>query len=132
MNKSLPGVFIDHAFCMKTWLMAAVLWQPLLAKSEALLEISDFSKPGEKKTVPLTSSDPMLFNIEFFEGWSHCEVSANTHSGTHQTTAWLRCVSQEEVQVGMVCQGNDRQTVVFGHKDNRPKRGSLTLVCRSD
>ncbi len=45
------------------------------AKAEAYLEIVEFGKSGEKKTIPLTSDEPKLFNIEMFTSWSHCEVA---------------------------------------------------------
>ena len=98
----------------------------------ASLEIAEFSKPGEKKTVPLNSEEPVLFNIEYFSGWSHCEVAAGTHAATNQSHAWLRCFGMDDTQIALVCQGNDKQTVVLGHKDNNPKRGSISLVCRSE
>ncbi len=101
-------------------------------QAAATLEIAEFSKPGEKKTVPLNSEEPVLFNIEFFSGWSHCEVAAGTHAATKQTHAWLRCFGMDDAQIALVCQGNEKQTVVLGHKDNNPKRGSLSLVCRSE
>ena len=102
------------------------------ANGAALLEMTDLSKSGEKKTVPINSEEPMLFNIEFFSGWSHCEVATGTHVATKQTHAWLRCFGVDDTQVGMVCQGNEKQTIVLGHKDNNPKRGSLSLICRSE
>lgn len=102
------------------------------ANAAAILEMTDFSKSGEKKTVPIHSEEPLLFNIEFFSGWSHCEVATGTHAATKQTHAWLRCFGLDDTQIGMVCQGNEKQTVVLGHKDNNPKRGSLSLICRSE
>ena len=98
----------------------------------AALEISEFSKPGDKKTVPLNSEEPVLFNIEYFSGWSHCEVAAGTHAATKQSHAWMRCFGMDDTQIALVCQGNEKQTVVLGHKDNNPKRGSLSLICRSE
>ncbi len=102
------------------------------AQAGAMLEIAEFSKPGEKKTVPLNSEEPVLFNIEYFSGWSHCEVAAGTHATTKQAHAWLRCFGMDDTQIALVCQGNEKQTVVLGHKDNNPQRGSLSLVCRSE
>ena len=99
------------------------------AQAAAVLEIADFSKPGEKKTVPLKSEEPMLFNIEFFSGWSHCEVAAGANPATKQSHAWMRCFGLDDTQVALVCQGNQTQTVILGHKDNNPKRGSLSLIC---
>lgn len=102
------------------------------AHAAATLEIADFSKPGEKRTVPITSEELVLFNIEFFSGWSHCEVATGTHASTKQTHAWLRCFGVDDTQIGMLCQGDEKQSVVLGHKDNNAKRGSLSLVCRSE
>ncbi len=117
-------------------------WQLLLAlgglcvfsaaQAGAALEIAEFSKPGEKKTVPLNSEEPVTFNIEYFSGWSHCEVAAGTHAATKQAHAWLRFFGLDDTQIALVCQGNDKQTVVLGHKDNHPQRGSLSLICRSE
>ena len=120
-GRSFAGLFV---LCMLS-LGSAV-------QAAAMLEIAEFSKPGEKKTVPLNSEEPVLFNIEFFSGWSHCEVAAGTHAATKQTHAWLRCFGMDDTQIALVCQGNEKQTVVLGHKDNNPKRGSLSLVCRSE
>ena len=102
------------------------------AQAGATLEIAEFNKPGEKKTVPLHSEEPVLFNIEYFSGWSHCEVATSTHAATKQAQAWLRCFGLDDTQIALVCQGNEKQTVVLGHKDNHPQRGSLSLVCRSE
>ena len=114
------------------WFAAGLLVPGSAANAAAMLEITDLSKSGEKKTVPINSEEPMLFNIEFFSGWSHCEVATGTHAATKQTHAWLRCFGLDDTQIGMVCQGNEKQTVVLGHKDNNPKRGSLSLICRSE
>ncbi len=113
-------------------LMLSLLVLPALVRAGAALEIAEFSKPGEKKTLPLNSEEPVLFNIEFFSGWSHCEVAAGIHSPTKQAHAWLRCFGMDDTQIAMVCQGNEKQTVVLGHKDNNPQRGSLSLICRSE
>lgn len=102
------------------------------SQAAAVLEIADFSKPGEKKIVALDEDAPKLFNIEFFSGWSHCEVAAGINISTKQSHAWMRCFGLDDTQVALICQGNERQTVVLGHKDDNPKRGSLSLVCRSD
>ncbi len=120
-GRSFAGLFV---LCMLSPVSAV--------QAAAVLEIAEFSKPGEKKTVPLNSEEPVLFNIEFFSGWSHCEVAAGTHAATKQTHAWLRCFGMDDTQIALVCQGNEKQTVVLGHKDNNPKRGSLSLVCRSE
>ena len=99
------------------------------AKAEAYLEIVEFGKSGEKKTIPLTSDEPKLFNIEMFTSWSHCEVAAIKSASSKPQRAWLRCWSAEESQVAMTCQGNDRQTIILGHDDKASKRGSISLVC---
>ena len=99
------------------------------AKAEAYLEIVEFGKSGEKKTIPLTSDEPKLFNIEMFTSWSHCEVAAIKSTSSKPQSAWLRCWSAEESQVAMTCQGNDRQTIILGHDDKASKRGSISLVC---
>ena len=99
------------------------------AKAEAYLEIVEFGKSGEKKTIPLTSDEPKLFNIEIFTSWSHCEVAAIKSASSKPQSAWLRCWSAEESQVAMTCQGNDRQTIILGHDDKASKRGSISLVC---
>jgi hypothetical protein len=99
------------------------------AKAEAYLEIVEFGKSGEKKTIPLTSDEPKLFNIEMFTSWSHCEVAAIKSASSKPQSAWLRCWSAEESQVAMTCQGNDRQTIILGHDDKASKRGSISLVC---
>ena len=99
------------------------------AKAEAYLEIVEFGKSGEKKTIPLTSDEPKLFNIEMFTSWSHCEVAAIKNASSKPQSAWLRCWSAEESQVAMTCQGNDRQTIILGHDDKAAKRGSISLVC---
>ena len=117
---------------MAYWLAACALAMSSTAHAGVTLEIAEFSKPGEKKTVPLNSEEPVLFNIEYFSGWSHCEVAAGTHAATKQSHAWLRCFGMDDTQIALVCQGNDKQTVVLGHKDNNPKRGSISLVCRSE
>ena len=114
------------------WFAAGLLVPGSAANAAAMLEITDLSKSGEKKTVSINSEEPMLFNIEFFSGWSHCEVATGTHAATKQTHAWLRCFGLDDTQIGMVCQGNEKQTVVLGHKVNNPKRGSLSLICRSE
>ena len=114
------------------WFAVGLLVPGSAANAAAMLEITDLSKSGEKKTVPINSEEPMLFNIEFFSGWSHCEVATGTHAATKQTHAWLHCFGLDDTQIGMVCQGNEKQTVVLGHKDNNPKRGSLSLICRSE
>lgn len=103
----------------------------LHAKAEAYLEIVEFGKSGEKKTIPLTSDEPKLFNIEMFTSWSHCEVAAIKNNSSNPQSAWLRCWSQEESQVAITCQGNDKQTIILGHDDKAAKRGSISLVCRS-
>ena len=103
------------------------------AQAGATLEIVEFSKPGEKKTVPLNSEEPVLFNIEYFSGWSHCEVAAGFKSSTRQSYAWLRCFSLDVAQIALTCLGNERQTVVMGDKDESNKeRGSLALVCSNN
>ena len=99
------------------------------AKAEAYLEIVEFGKSGEKKTIPLTSDEPKLFNIEMFTSWSHCEVAAIKSASSKPQSAWLRCWSAEESQVAMTCQGNDRQTIILGHDDKASKRGSISLEC---
>ena len=99
------------------------------AKPEAYLEIVEFGKSGEKKTIPLTSDEPKLFNIEMFTSWSHCEVAAIKSASSKPQSAWLRCWSAEESQVAMTCQDNDRQTIILGHDDKASKRGSISLVC---
>ena len=112
------------------WLLVFLL--PLAssyAKAEAYLEIVEFGKSGEKKTIPLTSDEPKLFNIEIFTSWSHCEVAAIKSASSKPQSAWLRCWSAEESQVAMTCQGNDRQTIILGHDDKASKRGSISLVC---
>ena len=101
------------------------------AKAEAYLEIVEFGKSGEKKTIPLTSDEPKLFNIEMFTSWSHCEVAAIKSASSKPQSAWLRCWSAEESQVAMTCQGNDRQTIILGHDDKASKRGSISLVCNN-
>lgn len=103
----------------------------LPAKAEAYLEIVEFGKSSEKKTLPIAADDPKLFNIEMFTSWSHCEVSAINNKSTKQQSAWLRCWSQDESQIAIVCQGNERQTVILGHDDKASKRGSISLVCKS-
>lgn len=113
-------------------LAAALLAFSCVAHAGAALEIINFSKPGEKRTVPINSEEPVLFNIEFFSGWSHCEVATGTHAATKQSHAWLRCFGMDDTQIALVCQGNEKQTVVLGHKDNNPQRGSLSLVCLSE
>ena len=115
-------------------------WFPLLmifslplaashAKAEAYLEIVEFGKSGGKKTIPLTTDEPKLFNIEMFTSWSHCEVAAIKSASSKPQSAWLRCWSAEESQVAIMCQGNDKQTIILGHDDKAAKRGSLSLVC---
>jgi hypothetical protein len=99
------------------------------AKAEAYLEIVEFGKSGKNKTIPLTSDEPKLFNIEMFTSWSHCEVAAIKSASSKPQSAWLRCWSAEESQVAMTCQGNDRQTIILGHDDKASKRGSISLVC---
>ena len=101
----------------------------LQVKAEAYLEIVEFGKSGEKKTIPLTSDEPKLFNIEMFTSWSHCEVAAIKSNSSKPNSAWLRCWSQEESQVAITCQGNDKQTIILGHDDKAAKRGSISLVC---
>ena len=103
----------------------------LQAKAEAYLEIVEFGKSSEKKTVPIAGDDPKLFNIEMFTSWSHCEVAAINNNSTKQQSAWLRCWSQDESQIAIVCQGNERQIVILGHDDKAAKRGSISLVCKS-
>jgi hypothetical protein len=103
----------------------------LQVKAEAFLEIVEFGKSNEKKTLPIAADDPKLFNIEMFTSWSHCEVSAINNNSTKQQSAWLRCWSQDESQIAIVCQGNERQTVILGHDDKAAKRGSISLVCKS-
>ena len=99
------------------------------AIAEAYLEIVEFGKSGEKKTIPLTTDEPKLFNIEMFTSWSHCEVAAIKNAASKPQSAWLRCWSAEESQVAITCQGNDRQTIILGHDDKAAKRGSISLVC---
>ena len=112
------------------WLMVfLLLLASSYAKAEAYLEIVEFGKSGEKKTIPLTSDEPKLFNIEIFTSWSHCEVAAIKSASSKPQSAWLRCWSAEESQVAMTCQGNDRQTIILGHDDKAAKRGSISLVC---
>ncbi len=112
------------------WLMVfLLLLASSYAKAEAYLEIVEFGKSGEKKTIPLTSDEPKLFNIEMFTSWSHCEVAAIKSASSKPQSAWLRCWSAEESQVAMTCQGNDRQTIILGHDDKASKRGSISLVC---
>jgi hypothetical protein len=53
------------------------------------------------------------------------------NNSTKQQSAWLRCWSQDESQIAIVCQGNERQTVILGHDDKAAKRGSISLVCKS-
>jgi hypothetical protein len=101
------------------------------AKAEAYLEIVEFGKSGEKKTIPLTTDEPKLFNIEMFTSWSHCEVAAIKKAASKPQSAWLRCWSQEESQVAITCQGNERQTIILGHDDKAAKRGSISLVCNN-
>jgi hypothetical protein len=111
-----------------------VLLLPLISfqvKAEAFLEIVEFAKASEKKTIPIAADDPKLFNIEMFTSWSHCEVAAINNNSTKQQSAWLRCWSQDESQIAIVCQGNERQTVILGHDDKAAKRGSISLVCKS-
>ena len=112
------------------WLMVfLLLLASSYAKAKAYLEIVEFGKSGEKKTIPLTSDEPKLFNIEMFTSWSHCEVAAIKSASSKPQSAWLRCWSAEESQVAMTCQGNDRQTIILGHDDKASKRGSISLVC---
>ena len=112
------------------WLMVfLLLLASSYAKAEAYLEIVEFGKSGEKKTIPLTSDEPKLFNIEMFTSWSHCEVAAIKSASSKPQSAWLRCWSAEESQVAMTCQGNDRQTIILGHDDKASKRGTISLVC---
>ena len=112
------------------WLLVfLLLLASSYAKAEAYLEIVEFGKSGEKKTIPLTSDEPKLFNIEMFTSWSHCEVAAIKSASSKPQSAWLRCWSAEESQVAMTCQGNDRQTIILGHDDKAAKRGSISLVC---
>ena len=99
------------------------------AIAEAYLEIVEFGKSGDKKTIPLTTDEPKLFNIEMFTSWSHCEVAAIKNAASKPQSAWLRCWSAEESQVAITCQGNDRQTIILGHDDKAAKRGSISLVC---
>lgn len=114
-------------------IMPVLLALSFASHADAFLELSDFSKPGQKKAFPLTSNDPQVFNIEFFSGWSHCEVAAGFKSSTRQSYAWLRCFSLDDAQIALTCLGNERQTVVLGHKDESNKeRGSLALVCSNN
>jgi hypothetical protein len=99
------------------------------AKAEAYLEIVEFGKSGEKKTIAITTDEPKLFNIEMFTSWSHCEVAAIKSASSKPQSAWLRCWSTEESQVAITCQGNDKQTIILGHDDKAAKRGSISLVC---
>lgn len=99
------------------------------AIAEVYLEIVEFGKSGEKKTIPITTDEPKLFNIEMFTSWSHCEVAAIKNASSKPQSAWLRCWSAEESQVAITCQGNDRQTIILGHDDKAAKRGSISLVC---
>lgn len=132
--------FLLPARC-RAVLIAALLVLAGPAQAAASLEIAEFGKPGEKRTVPLNSEEPLLFNIEFFSGWSHCEVAAGFNASARQSFAWMRCFSLEEVQIALACSGNERQTVVLGRRDDssddsrdasKKQRGSLALVCRSD
>jgi hypothetical protein len=119
-----------HRFRWLQLLMAFLL--PLAsfdAEAEAYLEIVEFGKSGEKKTIPITTDEPKLFNIEMFTSWSHCEVAAIKSASSKPQSAWLRCWSAEESQVAIMCQGNDKQTIILGHDDKAAKRGSLSLVC---
>ena len=119
-----------HRFNWFQWLLVFLL--PLAssyAKAEAYLEIVEFGKSGEKKTIPITTDEPKLFNIEMFSSWSHCEVAAIRSASSKPQSAWLRCWSVEESQVAMTCQGNDRQTIILSHDDKAAKRGSISLVC---
>ena len=112
--------------------MLALLASPLASQADAFLEVSEFST-AQKKVLPLTSDEPKLFNIEFFSGWSHCEVAAGFKQSSRQSFAWLRCFSLDDAQVALTCLGTERQTIVLGHKDDSKKeRGSLALVCNSD
>ena len=119
-----------HRFRWLQLLMAFLL--PLAsfdAEAEAYLEIVEFGKSGEKKTIPITTDEPKLFNIEMFTSWSHCEVAAIKSASSKPQSAWLRCWSTEESQVAITCQGNDKQTIILGHDDKAAKRGSISLVC---
>jgi hypothetical protein len=128
-SRSIARLSVVGGFCMA---LGVALAMSNASQAAAMLEIADFSKPGEKKIVTLDEDAPKLFNIEFFSGWSHCEVAAGINLSTKQSHAWMRCFGLDETQVALICQGNERQTVVLGHKDDNPKRGSLSLVCRSD
>ena len=121
--------FIHRLNWFQLLLVFLLLLASSYAKAEAYLEIVEFGKSGEKKTIPLTSDEPKLFNIEMFTSWSHCEVAAIKSASSKPQSAWLRCWSAEESQVAMTCQGNDRQTIILGHDDKASKRGSISLVC---
>ena len=124
---------INRFICRFRWFQLLMAFSlPLAsshAKAEAYLEIVEFGKSGEKKTIPLTTDEPKLFNIEMFTSWSHCEVAAIKNASSKPQSAWLRCWSAEESQVAITCQGNDRQTIILGHDDKAAKRGSISLVC---
>ena len=121
--------FIHRLIWFQLLMVFLLLLASSYAKAEAYLEIVEFGKSGEKKTIPLTSDEPKLFNIEIFTSWSHCEVAAIKSASSKPQSAWLRCWSAEESQVAMTCQGNDRQTIILGHDDKASKRGSISLVC---
>jgi len=121
--------FINRLHCFPLLMIFLLPLAASHAKAEAYLEIVEFGKSGEKKTIPLTTDEPKLFNIEMFTSWSHCEVAAIKSASSKPQSAWLRCWSAEESQVAMSCQGNDRQTIILGHDDKAAKRGSISLVC---
>ena len=121
--------FINHLHRFQLLMFFLLPLATSHAKAEVFLEIVEFGKSGEKKTIPITSDEPKLFNIEMFTSWSHCEVAAIKSASSKPQSAWLRCWSAEESQVAMTCQGNDRQTIILGHDDKAAKRGSISLVC---
>ena len=121
--------FINHLHRFQLLMIFLLPLATSHAKAEVFLEIVEFGKSGEKKTIPITSDEPKLFNIEMFTSWSHCEVAAIKSASSKPQSAWLRCWSAEESQVAMTCQGNDRQTIILGHDDKAAKRGSISLVC---
>ena len=124
-----PNRFINRLHWFQLLMVFLLPLATSHAKAEVFLEIVEFGKSGEKKTIPITSDEPKLFNIEMFTSWSHCEVAAIKNAASKPQSAWLRCWSAEESQVAITCQGNDRQTIILGHDDKAAKRGSLSLVC---
>ncbi len=121
--------FIYRFRCLQLFLVLLLPLASSNAKAEVYLEIVEFGKSGEKKTIPITTDEPKLFNIEMLTSWSHCEVAAIKSASSKPQSAWLRCWSAEESQVAITCQGNDKQTIILGHDDKAAKRGSISLVC---